>query len=438
MGSIVVVGAQWGDEGKGKIVDCLTAQADWVVRFHGGNNAGHTLVVNGVKTKLSLLPSGVLREGAICALAAGVVFNPEVLLEEIDALDSRGIKLTPERLMIDRDAHLVLDYHILLDQEREKSRGVNKIGTTGRGIGPAYEDRAGRCGIRAAHLLDLDLLKQEIKEQVKQKNLLIELFSGGSFKEQLSCDKVYEKIAAYAERLAPYVSNVSLKLDKALQFGKKVIFEGAQGTLLDQCFGTIPYVTSSHTLAGSVATGCGIGPKRIGHVLGVAKAYSTRVGEGPFPTELNNKIGEEIRSKGHEFGTVTGRPRRCGWLDLTLLKRAIRLNGIDSLAITKLDVLNGLSHISVATEYELKGQKLEDVPSLASHFAHVQPLYRDFEGWGELPEEFDSHNKLPESLNRFITFIEEYCQVPVSLLGLGAERKSLVVTEAGKELRGYL
>ena len=348
MPSLVVIGAQWGDEGKGKLVDYLTAACGYVVRYQGGNNAGHTLVVDGKKTKLSLIPSGVLRSETCCVIAAGVVVDLSVLMGEILELEKSGIILRPEKFLIDREANIIFSYHCEVDLAREENKGADKIGTTGRGIGPAYEEKASRSSIRFADLFDLDSLRVKLQRNIEHWNKYLQhvLLS----ERRADFESEWSRTCTLAAKLLPFIGNASLEIDNALERGEKVLFEGAQGTLLDQSFGTVPYVTSSHTLAGAVSTGC---PKRINYVLGVAKAYSTRVGSGPYPTEIHDSVADLIREKGAEFGTVTGRPRRCGWFDALAMKRAVRLNGIDSLVLTKLDVLCGLEKIKICTGYHL-------------------------------------------------------------------------------------
>lgn len=432
----MVVGCQWGDEGKGKLVDYLTQNCHWVVRFHGGNNAGHTIVVGNDTFKLNLLPSGILHEKCRCAIATGVVVDPKVLLNEIENIKKSGIHITPERLVIDRDAHLILDYHRALDQAREIFRGAEKIGTTGRGIGPAYEDRATRCGVRLAELFNLPELKLKIQKNVDHTNAYIQ----NVLKQDMKVDfaEVWGTIEMTAQIFKPYVGNVSKLLDEALKLGQRVIFEGAQGTLLDQMHGTIPFVTSSNTLAGAVSTGCGIGPKHIKSILGVAKAYCTRVGAGPFPTELTDKLGDEIRAKGREFGTVTGRPRRCGWFDAFAMQRAVRLNGVESLAITKLDVLSGLDKIKICINYYLDGKKLDDVPSLASDLERVQPEYIELPGWSEDIMGAKKWHELPMNARLYLATLSEILACPISVVSVGPERDSTIFSSTASYLKSFL
>ena len=436
MPSLVVVGAQWGDEGKGKLVDCLSQHADWAVRFHGGNNAGHTLVVDGIKTKLNLTPSGILHKNTKCLIGAGVVLNAAVLSAEAKMLRERGIEVSPARLFLDREAHLIMGWHMAIDAAREDAKGDAKLGTTRRGIGPAYEERASRTGIRVGELLSLNALRPRVEENCHHANEYLKHVLKSS--EHVDFAKEWEALQAAAEEFSAYIANGSLLIHQAVLAGKKVVFEGAQGVMLDQTFGTVPFVTSSNTIAGSVATGCGIGPKYVGYVLGVAKAYCTRVGTGPFASELLDDLGEEIRQKGAEFGTVTGRPRRCGWFDAVAMRRAVRLCGMDSLAITKLDVLNGLKSVRVCDGYMLDGKKLDDVPLLAADYARAVPQYRDFEGWPADVTIERGWEGLPETLRSYITALEEMVGCPVSIVGLGAERKSTIYRAGHAALAAFL
>jgi adenylosuccinate synthase len=423
MSAVTIVGAQWGDEGKGKIVDLLAEEADWVVRFQGGNNAGHTLVVDGSKTTLSLVPSGILRDSTKCLIGAGTVFNPSVLVAEISKLQTAGVSVSPSRLIIDRDAHVVLDYHVALDQERERSAKFTRIGTTGRGIGPAYEDRAARIGIRAGELQYPDLLKERVAVLVEDANEQLSSLLGSA--RRVDFAGLWERLVQEAQILTPYLGNGSLLVGDASQRGENILFEGAQGVLLDGVHGTYPYVTSPSTIAGAVCTGVGIGPREVGLVLGVAKAYATRVGEGPFPSEMESSVGEEVRERGHEFGSVTGRPRRCGWFDLIAMKRAKRLSGLDALVLTKLDVLSGLRTIRVCTGYTYAGKALDDVPSLAHEFAAVEPQFVELPGWGDL-REVRAWGDLPELVLKFVRFLEAETRLPVALVSVGPERGAVV------------
>ena len=436
MPSLVVIGAQWGDEGKGKLVDYLTSNADWVVRFQGGNNAGHTLVVDGVKTKLSLVPSGILRANTKCVIGAGVVVNPKVLLEEIAGLGKVGVDASPKRLTIDRDAHLILDYHTAIDLAREAALGEQKIGTTGRGIGPAYEDRAGRCGVRFADLFELESLKTRLAKIIEDRNkYLIHVLES---KARIDFDAQWKMLEQYAEKLKPYVGNVSILIDSALKHGEKVVFEGAQGTLLDQVYGTVPFVTSSNTIAGAASVGTGIGPKHLNYVLAVSKAYSTRVGSGPFPTELHDKIGDRIREVGGEFGTVTGRPRRCGWFDAVAMRKAVRLNGADSLAVTKLDVLSGLDKIKICIKYELDGKEVSDVPSLISELERVVPKFIELDGWKEDLSGVRKWHELPAAARLYLSTLSEILACPISIVSVGPERDSTLFSSGADYVRNFV
>ncbi len=436
MAAIVVVGAQWGDEGKGKIVDVLTERADWVVRFQGGDNAGHTIVVDGVTTALSLLPSGVLRQGVKCLLGAGVVLNPSVLISEMERVRQAGADVSPGRLVVDRDAHLVLDYHVAIDKAREHARGPHRIGTTCRGIGPAYEDRSQRSGIRCADLLALGRIKTRIRAHVDEKNRILDTVLNSGM--CVDFDSVWSKLELEAGILGPYIGNGSRQLFEALRRGESVIFEGAQGVLLDQTHGTYPFVTSSSTVAGAAPIGAGIGPRMIDAVCGVAKAYATRVGEGPFPTEMSDSLGDEIRARGHEFGTVTGRPRRCGWLDAVALRRAIRVSGIDNLVLTKLDVLTGLRKIKVCTSYRLGSDVLDDFPALGHQFAEIAPVYEEFDGWGDDVSAARRWSELPDSLRTFVESLSALVDCPVSLVSVGPGRDATIAVSPPATLEGFL
>ncbi len=425
MSAVVVVGTQWGDEGKGKIVDLLTRYADVIVRFQGGNNAGHTLVVGGETFIFHLIPSGILYEDKLCLIGNGVVLDPKVLIEELDGLKEKGMEVSPKRLKISPNTHLIMPYHRALDHAREakKSKG-KKIGTTGRGIGPCYEDKIVRCGIKVADLMDPELFEEKLKENVEEKNFLLErqLEAGPvDFQEIL---KEYE---VYRERLAPYVDNCSIIIDRALKEGRNVLFEGAQGTQLDIDHGTYPFVTSSNTVAGGACTGAGIGPSKIDKVIGVCKAYTTRVGGGPFPTELFDQIGDTIQERGGEFGATTGRRRRCGWLDGVVLRDAVRLNGLDGLAITKLDVLSGLDPLKVCTSYEGRTKRWEYMPGTIREVAALRPNYQEIPGWQEDISQIGSFEALPEKTRSYIKYIEDLAGVPVDIVSVGPGREQTIV-----------
>lgn len=436
MPTLTVIGAQWGDEGKGKLVDYLTSKADLVVRFQGGSNAGHTLVVDGVKTKLSLVPSGILRKHSKCLIAAGVVINPQTLLSEVNELRKVGVDVSPERLVIDRDAQLVLDSHVAIDQAREERKGKDKIGTTGRGIGPAYEDRASRNGVRVADLSALSELKKRLEEDSIVKNDYLKYALKSSV--QVSFSETWSKIEEAAKFLLPYMGNGSLLLEQTIKRGERVVFEGAQGTLLDQVHGTNPFVTSSSTISGGVLTGCGIGPKHLDHILGVCKAYSTRVGSGPFPTELNNELGERLRQVGAEFGANTGRPRRCGWFDSVAMRRAVRLNGIDSLVVTKLDVLSGIEKLKICIRYHLDGKEIADVPSLASECDRITPEYIELDGWEETLTGVQKWHQLPSTTRLYLSTLSEILACPISIISVGPERNSTIFSSSASFVKNFV
>jgi len=425
MANVVIVGTQWGDEGKGKIVDLLTEHADFVVRFQGGNNAGHTLVVKGKKYVFHLIPSGILYENKMCFIGNGVVLDPGVLLEEMDKLATSGLPVNPQRLMISERAHLIMPYHRLLDSCSESALACGKkIGTTGRGIGPCYGDKILRKGIKAGDLLDPGSLMEKIRENLEEKNFL---FSKKFNCEPLKAEAVYDEYLKYAQRLAPYIDNVSVALDDGRKAGKHILFEGAQGTQLDIDHGTYPFVTSSNTIAGNACTGSGFGPSHIDCVIGILKAYTTRVGEGPFPTELFDATGDALQQKGGEFGATTGRKRRCGWLDGIIAREAVRLNGINGLAITKLDVLSGQPTLKLATSYEAAGKKLTALPGNIKAFAGMQPVYEDLAGWPEEISEARSVDDLPARARDYVKRIEEFTETPAYILSVGPGREQTML-----------
>ncbi len=421
MPGIIVVGSQWGDEGKGKVIDVFSAQADFVVRYQGGANAGHTLVVNGVKTVLHLVPSGILHPKTICIIAAGVALDVEEVVNEISALKKAELLQNPEQLKISDSATVLLSYHRLIDTSREKALGNEKIGTTGKGIGPAYEDRASRMAILFGDLFNKENLKAKLDASLKEKNFLLEKF----YKvEPVDSMKLYKRLVEIADILAPYrCKDASLMVHKALKSGKKVLFEGAQGTMLDILHGTYPFVTSSSTLSGSACVGAGIGPNAVQKIIGITKAYTTRVGSGPFPTELDNPIGEKIRAEGAEFGATTGRPRRCGWLDLVALKYAIRVNGITNLALMKLDVLSGHKEIEVCTSYKLDGQEIKDLPTSPNELSRIEPLYKTLPGWSEDISQVRSIQDLPQSARDYVQFIGNEVATPIDVVSVGPGRE---------------
>jgi len=424
MCNIVVLGTQWGDEGKGKIVDLLAEKADYIVRYQGGNNAGHTLVVGEKKFICHLIPSGILYEGKRCLIGNGVVVDPSVLFEELDKLTQAGLNVGAHSLGVCEKAHVIFPYHRLLDMAREKKKGKKALGTTGRGIGPCYEDKAARKGIRICDLLDPDILKEKLSENVEEKNFLLKNWYG---LEPLEIWKMYEEYIGYGERLRPFVTNVAWELWEARRLGKRILFEGAQGTHLDIDHGTYPYVTSSNPVAGSICAGAGFPPKGVEHVLGIVKAYTTRVGSGPFPTELKDELGVYIQQKGQEFGSTTGRPRRCGWLDLVLVKDAIRFSGIDSIALTKLDVLSGLREIKICAEYKIKGANVPYRPNNIRELGEVEPIYITLDGWDESLKNVASYDALPQAAKRYLKIIEDILEVPISMVSVGAERSQTIV-----------
>ena len=425
MTNVVVVGSQWGDEGKGKIVDWLSERADIVVRFQGGHNAGHTLVIDGVSYKLSLLPSGVVRPGKLAVIGNGVVIDPHALLAEIDKLAAQGVKVTPENLRIADNATLILSLHRELDGIREDaaSNSGTKIGTTRRGIGPAYEDKVGRRAIRVMDLADLDTLPAKVDRLLTHHNAL----RRGLGEAEISHQAIMDELSSVAERVLPFMDTIWLLLDRQRRKGARILFEGAQGTLLDIDHGTYPFVTSSNTVAGQAAAGSGMGPGSLGYILGITKAYTTRVGEGPFPTELDDEIGRFLGERGHEFGTVTGRKRRCGWFDAALVRQSVAANGITGIALTKLDVLDGLSEIRVCTGYRLDGETIDYLPASQSAQARVEPVYETLEGWRGTTAGARSWNDLPAQAVKYVRHIEELIGAPVALLSTSPERDDTIL-----------
>lgn len=421
--NIVIVGTQWGDEGKGKIVDLLAADADVVVRFQGGNNAGHTMVVEGEQFISHLIPSGILQKKT-CIIGNGVVVDPEVLLEEIDYLASKGISVGPDELMISDRAHVIMPYHKLVDLGREKAKGDKKIGTTGRGIGPCYEDKAGRCGVRFIDLIDPDSFTERLETIVPEKNFYLEKFLGT---DTVDLEAIRDRYTQFADRLKPYVKNVSVALQKAGRAGKRILFEGAQGTHLDIDHGTYPFVTSSNTASGNACCGSGVGPKDIHGVIGIVKAYTTRVGAGPFPSELYDCIGDSIQQIGAEFGATTGRRRRCGWLDTVILNNAVRLNGLTGLAVTKLDVLGELEELKICTAYELHGQRIDEVPANLNHLADCKPLCESLPGWRQDIRGIRRYEDLPKLARQYLSRIESLTGVPVQIVSVGPGRDETIV-----------
>ncbi len=424
MANIVIIGMQWGDEGKGKIVDLLTEYADAVVRFQGGNNAGHTVVVGKEKIILHLIPSGALYSAKKCVIGNGVVIDPKVLLEEIDELQKRGYFKRDDQLMVSEDAHLIMPYHKSIDMARERLKGAGKIGTTGRGIGPAYEDKVAREGIRVGDGLIEDTFREKLKSALAIKNVFLE----SCLQDQgFDFEKVFQEYWGYAERLKKYVGNTSVFVNGQIKQGKQILFEGAQGTHLDVDHGTYPFVTSSNTTAGGACTGAGVGPTKITEVIGVSKAYTTRVGSGPFPTELKDAIGEKIRELGREYGATTGRPRRCGWLDIPLLKDAIRLSAVNGIALTKIDVLSEFSTLKICTAYEYRGQRLEEVPSSIKVLEECTPVYEEVSGWRVPLQKARKFEDLPSEARDYVRRIEELTETEVMLVSVGEGREETIL-----------
>jgi len=424
--NLAVLGAQWGDEGKGKIVDLLTPHFDFVARYQGGHNAGHTVYVNGTKFVLRLIPSGILHAGITCVIGNGVVVDPEALFAEIDELEKHGIDVG-RRLMVSDKAHVILPYHRDLDLLAEARRGERKIGTTSRGIGPAYEDKIARRGIRVADLSDPAGLEQNIRDNVTARNRLVH-------DSTMDWKPVYERLRIHAERLRPMVADVSQLLNDAMRAGKRILFEGAQGTLLDIDHGTYPYVTSSNASVGGVCTGLGVGPRAINAVLGVVKAYTTRVGEGPLPTELTGEMGNRLRDSGNEYGAVTGRPRRCGWYDAVAVRYGVRINGLDALALTKLDVLDGLDRIDICTEYRCGSRALREFPSDIAQLAACTPVYESWPGWSSPTRGVRRFADLPENARRYIARLEEVSGVPAAIVSTGSERNDTILRD---DVKGF-
>jgi adenylosuccinate synthase len=423
MANVAVVGAQWGDEGKGKLVDWLSERADVVVRFQGGHNAGHTLVIDGVTYKLSLLPSGIVRPGKLSIIGNGVVIDPWALIAEIEKLKGQGVSVSRNNLRIAGNATLILPLHGELDRIREEAAGAGKIGTTGRGIGPAYEDKVGRRAIRVNDLADLSTLGPKIERLLTHHNAL----RRGLGQAEIATAELFKQLGEIAPKILPYSDAVWSLLDEVKREGKRILFEGAQGVLLDIDHGTYPYVTSSNTVAGQAAAGSGLGPSSIGYVLGIAKAYTTRVGSGPFPTEQDSEVGEYIGQRGREFGTVTGRKRRCGWFDSVLVRQAIKTSGIHGIALTKLDVLDGLKEIKVGVGYMLDGKRLERFPAAEEAQRRVEPIYESFEGWKDTTAGARSWAKLPAQAIKYVKYLEELIECPVALLSTSPERDDTIL-----------
>ena len=423
--NVVVIGAQWGDEGKGKIVDLLTDRVSAVVRFQGGHNAGHTLVVNGKKTILRLLPSGTLHPNVIVFIGNGVVLSPQALLEEIAELESAGVHVR-NRLRVSEACPLILPYHVALDQARETAKGASKIGTTGRGVGPAYEDKVARRAIRVQDLFVRERLAAKLGEVLDYHNFVLKhYFKVATVDFQATLDQTL----AFADQLRPMVADVSSELNALIAQGKSILFEGAQAALLDVDHGTYPYVTSSNCVAGQASAGAGVGPQQLHYVMAVAKAYATRVGGGPFPTELEDEIGERLRVRGHEYGSVTGRPRRCGWFDAAALKRAVQVNGVTGLCITKLDVLDGLDTIRVAVGYKVQGEKRDILPVGAEALAICEPIYEEYPGWQESTVGIKSFDRFPTTAQKYLRRLEELVGAPIAIISTGPDRVETIVLE---------
>jgi adenylosuccinate synthase len=426
MPAIVLIGAQWGDEGKGKVTDLLGERVDYVVRYQGGNNAGHTVILpDGRRFALHLMPSGVLTPGCVPVIGNGVVVDPKVLLAEIDGLTERGVSC--ERLLISADAHLIMPHHRAMDRVVERYLGPARIGTTGRGIGPAYGDKVARMGIRVQDLLDPGILRQKLDLVLREKNqTLFKVYN----RKAIDADAVASEYLGYAERLCPYIADTRLELARALERGATVLLEGAQATLLDVDHGTYPFVTSSNPTAGGACVGSGIPPTRISQVIGVIKAYTTRVGSGPFPTELFDASGEHLRKVGVEFGTTTGRERRCGWFDAVVARYAVRVNGITDLFVTKLDVLSGLDKVPICVGYESDGERVDDMPMTQTAFHHARPIYEEYDGWGEDISKCRTVDELPDNARRYVERIEELAGARVSVVGVGPGREENVIRHA--------
>jgi len=426
MANLVVLGLQWGDEGKGKIVDLLSERFDLITRYQGGHNAGHTVVIGGKKIVLHLLPSGILHPGKQCIIGNGVVVDPKALFQELDEVAQYGITDFVGRLFVSARAHLIMPYHRLLDRTHETELGSKKIGTTGRGIGPCYEDKASRRGIRFIDLIEPEVFSEKVRAVAEEKNFYLKHYLGT---ETVNPDQIIEQFGKYAARFAPHVTNVSVEIHAAVKAGKNVLFEGAQGTHLDIDHGTYPYVTSSNTVAGNACCGTGVGPKEISGILGIVKAYTTRVGEGPFPSELFDDIGDRIQKKGAEFGATTGRKRRCGWLDAVILRNAVRLNGLTGLVITKLDVLGGLEHIKICIGYEYQGKMLHDFPASLKILAACKPVYETLPGWSEDISGLRKMEQLPENAKKYLRRIEELTETPLQIVSVSPGREETIIVK---------
>ena len=427
MPATVVIGTQWGDEGKGKLVDLLAADADVVVRFHGGNNAGHTLVVDGKKTILNLVPAGVLHPGRLCMMGPGLVIDPAVLVAEIDALRARGYLSDDRWLRISEQAHLIMPYHRAIDHARERLRGTGSIGTTGRGIGPAYEDKMARTGIRVGDLFDEKGFREALERNLREKNAYLQALLG---EQPLEFDPIHDAYVRHRDRLRPYVTDTGVELRAAVAAGKRILLEGAQGIMLDIDHGTYPFVTSSNAVAGAAAAGAGLPPRAIERVIGITKAYTTRVGGGPFPTELTDALGERLRADGDEYGATTGRPRRCGWFDAAVVRRAVELSGVDVIALTKLDVLTGIDPLRVGVGYELDGKRLDGPPSTIAAWERLRPVYEELPGWTEPLGGARTIGALPANARRYVDRLAALVGAPIALVSVGPDRDQTIRSAA--------
>ncbi len=422
MPNVIIVGTQWGDEGKGKIVDFLSKKADVIARFQGGHNAGHTVVIKDEKFILHLIPSGILHKGKTCIIGNGVVVDPAALIEEINALKERGVKVS-QNLLLSKNAHLIMPYHKAIEEGSEKFRGSKRLGTTGRGIGPAYTDKMARLGIRVADLLQPSIFMEKLKHNLADKNFLIEnLYKLPAFK----AEDVFNEYMGYAGKLSAYIADTDIVINKMISKNKDILFEGAQGTLLDIDHGTYPYVTSSSASSGGVCTGLGVGPTKISKVLGVVKAYTTRVGGGPFPTEIKDSLGVMLREKGGEYGATTGRPRRCGWLDTVILRHSVRINGLTGLAITKLDILDGLEKVKICTSYTFRGSHYKEFPKEISILEECTPVYEEVDGWNTSTSGIQKFTKLPKQAKTYLKKIENILGVEIQLISTGQRRDEII------------
>ena len=424
MANVIIVGTQWGDEGKGKLVDLLTEFAHVIVRFQGGSNAGHTVVVGDRKFVFHQLPSGILRDNKLCIIGSGVVLDPVTLIEEIEEVKKKGFFLSDDALLISEEAQIVFPYHKRIDAARERKKGSHKIGTTGRGIGPAYEDKMSRMGIRLVDLTEEDVLRYKLESNLEEKNFYL---TNHLLDEGFSFQELYDQYRAMGDKIGRYMANTSVAINQEIEKGKDVLFEGAQGTLLDVDHGTYPYVTSSNTVAGSACVGSGVGPKKIDRVIGVTKAYTTRVGSGPFPTELRDSIGDHLRARGGEFGATTGRPRRCGWFDAVVVKHSSRLNGLTDVALTKIDVLGGLEKIRICTGYKYRGKTFHDFPASLPVQEGCEPVYEEVGGWDEDISMVKDISDLPSNAQRYIRLIEQLVGVDICMISLGDERSQTMM-----------